>query len=393
MNLVNFYEPVSILLRKSAGGRPHIFEPYKVYVVSGQQLGRMMADENVNKCIFKISQFDSRIPNFHIKGRKLGPQTLLFYNGCGGYGDQIMAWPVVKLLSEMGFETHILTEPGNDYCWWGFPWVKSVLTLPMEMEIFKLFTYHVVFEYLANFDEHPGQLHPLDCMFDKIGIEHNSVDPQMKRVKPTFNRVEMGQAIQLKKDRKIGIYQLATSQDYRSLPVDQSVFILKLLATTFKDVHWMAIYDEFNPKGYKEAAEELKLENVEVKQFEYIRSLWALASMAEVVIAPDSMMIHVAGMTSVPCIGLWGPTRPATRMKYYDRQITIFHPESCPVAPCHYSGGGFPKYCPRIEGQRKQCDAMMAIQAEEVVEAAKKILHDPATRNGDSNQGDRQLPR
>lgn len=350
-----------------------MFEPYKLYVTSGQQLARMMEDKNVNNLIFKISQLDSRIANFHVRGRKSGPQSLLFYNGCGGYGDQIMTWPVVKLLAQMGFEVHVLTEPGNEQCWWGFPWIKSVLTLPMEYEVFKLFTYHCIFEYLSNFDEHPGQLHPVDCMLEKIGIEHLAVAPELKKIEPVFNRTEIGQALQVKKEKTIGIYQLSASQGYRSLAPDQSIFVLQRLANTFPHVHWIALFDEFNPKEYAEMAKELKLDNVEVKCFEYIRALWALAKMSAVIVSPDSMMVHVAGVLDIPCVSYWGATSPQSRMKYYTNQTTVFHRESCPLSPCHFSGATFPKYCPPSE-KRTKCDAMMSISADEIVEACRKVL-------------------
>ena len=157
-------------------------------------------------------------------------------------------------------------------------------------------------------------------------------------------------------------------------------------------------------------AKALKLDNVEVKAFEYIRTLWALTKMAAVVISPDSMMVHVAGMLKVPCISLWGPTAPITRMKYYEKQTTILHKEGCPTAPCHHSGAGFPKYCPPMEN-RKVCDAMMAITADEVVaacgdlklvpdlklalEATVEVLpvDDKADRDSHADQGNRPITR
>lgn len=105
-----------------------------------------------------------------------------------------------------------------------------------------------------------------------------------------------------------------------------------------------------------------------------LRQLWSLTQKAEVVVSPDSMMIHVAGSLGIPCVGLWGLTDPARRAGYYTNHFPIFHPESCPHSPCFSYTVGFPKYCPTRPGGRQECEVLSTISPGEVVDKIKDIV-------------------
>src|SRR3954467_5685503 len=108
MNLIRFAEPVTISFKKSAGGATITFEAGRDYVIPNSKLERILADDNIKNRAYKISKLESRLTNFHVGARKVGSQRLLFFEGSGGYGDQIITWPVVKLLAGMGFEVHVM---------------------------------------------------------------------------------------------------------------------------------------------------------------------------------------------------------------------------------------------------------------------------------------------
>jgi hypothetical protein len=57
-----------------------------------------------------------RIRNFDIRVRNFTDNRVLLYNGSGGYGDQILTWPVARLLNGLGFKVHVLCDPGNELC-------------------------------------------------------------------------------------------------------------------------------------------------------------------------------------------------------------------------------------------------------------------------------------
>jgi hypothetical protein len=187
-------------------------------------------------------------------------------------------------------------------------------------------------------DEHQDQGHPVDMMLAKMGINPDSIPPEEKVVRPQFTQSELGALVtMLKMGKKIGMYQLSAANPVRCLPVNDSVFMLLKLAEATPETHWLALYDEFVPKEYKESLEaavlERKLENVQAFCSPNLRELWALTEHISVVVAPDSMMAHIAGVFGTPCVGLWGPMEPKKRVAYYKNHLALFHRSSARTRP------------------------------------------------------------
>ena len=107
---------------------------------------------------------------------------------------------------------------------------------------------------VVNMDEHQDQLHPVDQMLFKLGIDPNLIPAEEKVVRPNFTQTEMGSLsrfMQMKK--QIGLYQLSAANPVRCLPVNDSAFMLVKLAQETPDIHWLAPYDEFVPADYHKA--------------------------------------------------------------------------------------------------------------------------------------------
>jgi hypothetical protein len=388
-----------------------------------------MQEQAIQQRCFKVSRIENRIPNFNALHHKPGSQRLLLYNGSGGYGDQIMTWPFARILASYGFEIHILNDPGNQTCWWNFPWIKSIQAIPMQYEQFKMFDYWCLMEAVVNCDEHQDQQHPLDVMLAKVGIDPNSIEPKLKVVRPNFTWLEM-QSVNQFQGKIFGMYQLAAANPIRCLPPSDSVFLLSKLADAFPEIHWLALYDEFIPEPYRQSVACPKCQgggkvekmpeaipasftgtstgsiegdlalatatvleaqkpvqeicakckgsgtirpNIQLFTALALRDLWALATKAAVVVAPDSMMVHVAGSMDVPCVGLWGPCNPANRAKYYKNHFAVWKREACPFAPCFAYGGAFPRYCPP-RTNRTVCECLGAVAPQEVIDAVKPFV-------------------
>lgn len=374
-------EPLTVAFKKSAGGMTITFEANRPYLIANAQLERILKDTNVTTRTYRISRAETRIENFNVRslvvtGRRY---RVLLFNGSGGYGDQILTWPVAKILNDRyNCDVHVMTDPGNNVCWWNLDFVKSVMVVPMLWEQVKMFDGFIPLEAVVNMDEHQDQAHPVDMMLAKIGIDPASVPDADKVVRPRFTEGELGSLVNmLKMGKKIGLYQLSAANPVRCLPVNDSVFMLLKLAEAMPDTHWLALYDEFVPKEYKESMEaavlERKLENVQAFCAPNLRELWALTEHVSVVVAPDSMMVHIAGVFGTPCVGLWGPMEPKKRTAYYKGHLPLWHKEFCPHAPCFAYSNVFPKYCPPRPDARKSCDVLAGISPTEVIKAVKEI--------------------
>lgn len=376
LKLVTFREPVPLGFRKSAGGIRDTYEAGTPYLFSHSQINNVMREQKIRDNVYKLSSVAPRIQNFHVEALKPG-QRVLLYNASGGYGDQILTWPVANLLHSSGAQVHILTEVGNNMCWWNLPFVRSINTVPIRWETVKLFEHCAFFDYVVNVDEHQDQEHPVDVMLRRIGFDPDVITPSWKVVKPSFTSGELA-AFEQYHGRSIGLYQLSSANPVRSLPAGDSVHILCSLAEAFPKVHWLGLYDDFIPKAYPDTLQvevaKRKLTNVEGLQAPNLRELWALASRAAVVVGPDSMMIHVAGSLEVPCVGLWGPIAPSKRVAYYKNHSPIFPKDACPHAPCFSFFGKFPPYCEPLPVERTVCSVLAAIKADQVIRAVQRIV-------------------
>lgn len=377
MNLITFSEPITIAFKKSAGGITQTFEAGRPYLLANAQVERVMRDPNVQQRTYKISRVDTRITNAHQAAFKKGDRLLLF-NGSGGYGDQILTWPIAKILHDFGMQVHVLTDPGNNVCWWGFNWVKTVQTIPVLWEQVKMFDHFLHWEAAVNMDEHQDQGHPIDMMLQKIGFDPEKFTPEQKCVRPSFTQSELGTLNRfLQSGKKIGLYQLSSANPVRGLTANDSVFLILKVAEAYPDMHWLCLHDEFVPAIFKDTliaeAEKRGIKNVEAFTSPNLRELWALTEYVSVVISPDSMMAHISGAFGTPCVGLWGPMSPESRMAYYKNHHPIYHKEFCPHSPCFVYSNTFPKYCPPRPAQRSSCDVLAGISPTEVIELVGKV--------------------
>ena len=65
----------------------------------------------------------------------------------------------------------------------------------------------------------------------------------------------------------------------------------------------------------------------------------ALVSRANICIAPDSALVHIAGSMGIPCVGLYGPFPSEIRTIYYPEAIAVEAEAKC--APC-FAHGSWP---------------------------------------------------
>ena len=171
---------------------------------------------------------------------------------------------------------------------------------------------------------------------------------------------------------RIGIYQLSAASRVRSLTADESVSLLHQLARAHPDITWYAIYDGVgHTHVFKDMLNDHPI-NVVPYVAPNLRVLWAMIEKAKVCVAPDSMVVHIAGSLGTPCVGLWGPVAPSIRVTYYKNHVAIFPRDACHMSPCNSYTTTFPKYCPTA--QMPQCAVLSAIPFDEVIQRVGSLL-------------------
>jgi ADP-heptose:LPS heptosyltransferase len=106
-----------------------------------------------------------------------------------------------------------------------------------------------------------------------------------------------------------------------------------------------------------------------------VRLFGVLIANSTLTVAPDSLATHFAAAARVPCLSVWGPFDPESRIKYYANQIGLAHSERCANAFCHNHMDTLPLHlCPR-GAEQKTCECYEGITSAEVREAISSLLH------------------
>lgn len=102
----------------------------------------------------------------------------------------------------------------------------------------------------------------------------------------------------------------------------------------------------------------------------------AVVQTVDVMVAPDSSLLHIAGCLDVPALGLYGPFPASERVSHFPSVKPLQGHGGCPLACCHHhriAGQEFPDSCP---GEAKgQCTEMAALKPEYVFQKMRQLLH------------------
>ena len=102
-----------------------------------------------------------------------------------------------------------------------------------------------------------------------------------------------------------------------------------------------------------------------------VRRIAAMMAHVDLVLCPDSSLLHLAGALEVPTVSIFGPTHPAARVNHYPQAVAIWHGEKMKPCPCWYES------CPIGENCWK------LITSNEIVEAC--VQHMENTSKVDMN--------
>lgn len=328
-----------------------------------------------SKCmqtVHRVSHLEPRVRNF-VAPPYGGGGSLIFYAGAGGYGDQLMAIPVARMLADLGFVVTVLVDPGNQVCWYHLPFIKAVLPLPIPYADFKLFDHHCLLQLVTNVDEHGEQWHPVDAMLYRIGIDPRTVTADRKVVAPVITPEEMAKAVEFVGGRRIGLYQMGGSGENRRLRSDASRHLFMGLAEQIPDLVWLGLYDHHIPGEYYAPLPVDAPGNAQLFTFQSLRQLFAVATLCEVGVSIDSLLVHLLGSFGKPCIGLWGQMYPPLRIRYYRNHTTIWNRDACSQSPCLRYKPGLEK-CPPSAKLERQCLCLKEVEVEQVAMAVRAAM-------------------
>lgn len=193
--------------------------------------------------------------------------------------------------------------------------------------------------------------HAVDMFFSYFGIDSTHLPAEDKRLKLYYTQAEMDWMSKTFKDMGvksddyvIGV-QMETSSPLRNYPKEKLKACVDTLARepNVKIVMIGSGQHDILAQWYKGGNPNI----IEATKFS-VRESMVLAVRYNLIMAPDSFMIQIAGALDKPLIGLYGPFPSEVRMKYFKNAVGLDPDVAC--SPCYKHDfraciRGFPSPC------------------------------------------------
>lgn len=290
-------------------------------------------------------------------------KTLLLFRS-GGIGDVIFMLPLIKhLKKKFGATIKAGTTPAYTTILENNPYIDSHFMMPFELEEMKKSDYHLTFEgVIEDIDKEAKTINAIDLFLKEAKVDYTKVNPEDKIPELGLDKnhlKKIGNKLSYLKDTiKIGV-QLQSSSPIRTFPLEKLIGVLKELAIRGYAIfifggkrqqdlgkHIQRVLADFSVHG--------KIVNL-ANEHVILKDSIAFAKYMDVIIAPDSSFIHIAGALGVPVVGLYGCFPSLLRMKYYKKAIGIDTNVSC--APSFIHG-----HSPCSKGDPPPCFSVISVK-------------------------------
>jgi len=323
--------------------KPQSLKKKERYVTSVAMYKQIAFNHYTNTKILKPANIQFKNLYKPYFGQDLSNKTILVWR-TGGLGDLLFIQPNLNYIKEKYPSCKIKFACGPQYKSMVETWkcIDELLVLPFSMNELIRSDYHILFEGVI---ERCKEAETENCykLFTKwigLNLEDNLLKPKQE---PKLKLVEYCKAI-LKQNFKIDGTPFVLMQLRASSPIrTPSLNVWKKIADYVIDKGYdIIITDSPNQKTYIDNF--IKLLNNPNKAFNFapcssdIDHSIALTSMAEIAIATDSSIVHIANSLDVKNIGIYGSFPGKIRLDTYDKNICKWIDCKKECAPCFSHG-------------------------------------------------------
>jgi ADP-heptose:LPS heptosyltransferase len=322
------------------------------------------------------------------EGQPLDGRSLLLVRN-GGFGDLLFLTPLLRYLHEKYKHAGLAVACGRRYhaVYLRNPHVRRIFTYPVRLKDLVSYDYQLFYEGTLETSEDAG-LHAVDLMARHAGVADvgdrrlvYDVEPALARKAKNILRnelkVEAGQPT-------VGLH-LRASSPIRTYPLESSLLVAATLGAAGVRVFLLGAEGDWEKTVGRKLSPSAQFKNVAnlCGRFRTINHTAAFLSRLDLLIGPDSALVHFAGALDVATVALYGPFPGAVRTKYYPRCVTLegryatnAGEEEC--APCFKHG---PLPCPRA-GEDRASPCLRNLEPEAVARAAVGMLAKKAWGDG-----------
>jgi ADP-heptose:LPS heptosyltransferase len=254
-----------------------------------------------------------------------------------GMGDVLMTTPTIETLKETFPESAHITYATN--------------TRYLDGGLVK------VLQYNPSIDEIIDREQVDEGNYDLVINLHCPCISYERKENPPINRIDLFAAhAGVKPENKIPKYYLQTEEiqkaqlflsERRINPSDKLIMVHIFTTTTRRNLDNRIFKDALTQlanKGYKllilshptDYSTNVVFSNIpnSIVVSEDIRMIAALMSNCNLVLCPDSAILHLAGALSVPTVSIFGHTDPHARINYYQNAVALWPGGEYMCSPC-----------------------------------------------------------
>jgi ADP-heptose:LPS heptosyltransferase len=273
-------------------------------------------------------------------GQDLNGKTLLVWRS-GGIGDLLFIKPNLNYLKEKYPTCKILFACGPQYQPMVETWtdcIDELLTLPFNVKKLLLSDYHALFEGVIERTKEAHELCSYNLFSKWLGLD---LPNELLIPKQEPNKEELEDCMKILLDnnieeKKFVVMQLRASSIIRT----PRPAILEKIAKFVIDKGYKVLVTDNPVKAHEVEMFVKKVGSENIINFakfsQTIGTTIALASLAKMVISPDTSLVHIAESVGTKSFGIYGPFPGKIRLSTYKNSDWIDCERSC--GPCFKHG-------------------------------------------------------
>jgi ADP-heptose:LPS heptosyltransferase len=288
----------------------------------------------------------------------------------GGYGDLLFLTPSIHEIKERWptAEVHVCVYSRFQDILFSNKEVDKIVGYPLSMDEAEQYHAWIFLENVIEGNPEAEKVHAIDIVAQRIGL--SKLRSKEMRYNLTPEEVEWGLFTypRVNTKRRVAI-QVEASGKARTYPGNLMTEVIIRLAQ--KDIEVFLLGDPYRVKAKSTPL----VRNLMIEGLSFRNSVAAMRT-CDVVLGPDSVMIHLAGALHMPALGLYAAFPWQLRTAYAPTVTAIQGNGGCDLAPCFYHGSPraphFPFDGPCNRSQR--CEPMANIAPDRIIANLERML-------------------